>query len=111
MSLRDEQAKFSLMMARLTIYAYSLGYEISGGEGSIMVIHCPYCKKKVSLHRRASLHHIKLAKDIDLFKDGKYLTKTEDHRPLGLYWEMMGGCWGGRFKDGNHYSLQYGRRK
>ena len=111
MSLRKQQAKFSLMMARLTIYAYSLGYEISEGEGTITVIYCPHCKKKVSKHRGGSLHHDKLAKDLDLFKDGKYLTKTKDHRPLGIYWEQMGGTWGGRFKDGNHYSLSYGGRK
>jgi len=107
MSLRKQQAKFSLMMARLTIYAYSLGYEISQGEGTIMVVNCPRCKSKVSKHRRGSLHHIKLAKDLDLFKNGKYLTKTSDHLVLGIYWEKMGGAWGGRFKDGNHYSLAW----
>jgi len=111
MSLRKQQAKFSLMYAHLVLYAYSLGYEISSGEGTITVIHCPHCKKYVSKHKRRSLHHDKLAKDIDLFRDGKYLTKTSDHRPLGIYWEKMGGCWGGRFKDGNHYSLQRGKRK
>jgi len=30
---------------------------------------------------------------------------------LGEYWESIGGSWGGRFGDGNHYSLKYkGRR-
>jgi hypothetical protein len=30
---------------------------------------------------------------------------------LGLKWESMGGSWGGRFNDGNHYSLEHeGRR-
>jgi len=111
MTLREHQAKFSLMKARLVIYAYSLGYELSPGEGTITVVHCPYCKKKVSKHKKGSLHHDKLAQDYDLFKDGKYLSKTEDHRPLGLYWEAMGGAWGGRFQDGNHYSLQYGQRR
>jgi len=30
---------------------------------------------------------------------------------LGLYWESIGGSWGGRFGDGNHFSLEHeGRR-
>jgi len=111
MTIRQKQAQFSLMKARLTIYAYSLGYEISPGEGTITVITCPHCGKWVSKHKRRSLHHDKLAWDVDLFKDGKYLTKTSDHLPLGIYWEKMGGCWGGRFGDGNHYSFQHGKRK
>ena len=26
---------------------------------------------------------------------------------LGEYWESIGGSWGGRFNDGNHYSLEH----
>jgi len=26
---------------------------------------------------------------------------------LGEYWEGMGGSWGGRFSDGNHFSLTH----
>jgi len=58
-----------------------------------------------------SLHYIRLAIDLNLFKGGVYLTETMDHETLGLYWEGIGGSWGGRFGDGNHYSLEYkGRR-
>jgi hypothetical protein len=45
--------------------------------------------------------------DLNLFKDGKYLALTEDHKPLGEWWESQGGAWGGRFNDGNHYSLEH----
>ena len=47
--------------------------------------------------------------DFNLFKDGKYLTATEDYTQLGEYWESLGGCWGGRFSsaDGNHFSLEH----
>ncbi len=49
----------------------------------------------------------RLAIDLNLFRDGRYLETTEDHAPLGLFWESLGGTWGGRFRDpdGNHYSL------
>jgi hypothetical protein len=56
-----------------------------------------------------SLHRIRLAVDLNLFKDGKYLKDTDDHQELGEYWESIGGFWGGRFRnaDGNHYSLEH----
>lgn len=54
-----------------------------------------------------SLHPDKLAIDLNLFKDGHYLSSTEAHRPLGEWWESIGGTWGGRFNDGNHYSLEH----
>jgi hypothetical protein len=60
-----------------------------------------------------SLHGDRLAVDVNLFKDGKWLQKTEDHKPLGEYWESLHPLcrWGGRFNDGNHYSIEYQGRK
>lgn len=111
MTLRQAKSKFAWMLGNLICFAFSQGYEITMGEGSITVVYCPHCKKKVSKHRKGSLHHLALGQDIDLFKDGKYLKKTEDHKVLGAYWISIGGAWGGIFKDGNHYSLPWhGRR-
>lgn len=64
-------------------------------------------------HMKNSLHYSRLAVDINLFKDGKYLTSTEDHLQFGEFWESLhGDCrWGGRFSDGNHYSVTYQGRK
>lgn len=54
-----------------------------------------------------SLHCKRLAIDINLFKDGVYLDKTEDYAEIGQYWESLHPTnrWGGRFKhaDGNHF--------
>ena len=58
-----------------------------------------------------SNHKRKLAIDIDLFLDGRYyLTETGDHRKLGEFWESLHPLcrWGGRFGDGNHYSIEHG---
>lgn len=60
-----------------------------------------------------SLHELGLAVDLNLFKDGKFLDSSADHRPLGEYWKSLHPLarWGGDFKpspDGNHYSLTYG---
>ncbi len=59
-----------------------------------------------------SFHFKKMAVDLDLFIDGVYQKSTEAHKPLGLFWEFIGGTWGGRFKkaDGNHYSYGEGKR-
>lgn len=56
-----------------------------------------------------SLHTLRLAIDLNLFKDGKFLTSVEDYKEAGEHWESMAGAWGGRFTppDANHFSLAY----
>jgi len=103
MTLGQKQRKFTMMIGRLIAFAYEEGYELSFGHA----MRCQDCKVGSSV----SLHKIKLAVDFNLFRDGNYLTKTEDHLPLGLFWEAIGGTWGGRFQDGNHYSLEHNGRK
>ena len=100
MTLREKQSKFTRMVALLIQFAYEIGYEITLGDA--------YAQ---SGHRANSLHYKRLAIDLNLFKDGKYLTKTEDHQELGEFWESIGGSWGGRFDDGNHYSIEHNGRK
>lgn len=100
MTLRQKQSKFVRMVADLILFAYDNGYELTVGDA--------WAKTG---HRPGSNHYIRLAVDFNLFKDGKYLTDTESHRPLGEYWESIGGAWGGRFQDGNHYSLEHEGRK
>ena len=99
--LTDKQKKFPLMVAKLIEHAYSLGYELVFSY-AFRCIDCPVGKEN-SLHKRC------LAIDLELFKDGVYLTKTDDHQPLGEYWESLDSdnVWGGRFGDGNHYSIKY----
>lgn len=60
-------------------------------------------------HMKNSLHYDGLAIDIDLFKEEVYLKQTSDHLLYGIFWEGLHPlcCWGGRFKDGNHYSVTY----
>ena len=101
-TLGQMQRKLPPMLAKLIIYAYEQGYELTLGDAMAK-----------TGHRPNSNHYIRLAIDLNLFKDGVYLTKTEEHNLLGEYWESMGGSWGGRFSspDGNHYSLEWQGRK
>jgi hypothetical protein len=107
MTLRQKQSKFALLVARLILKAQELGYEVTLGD----VFRDPRVHGawgvKAGYGAAKSFHKLKLAVDLNLFRDGRYLSSTAAHRPLGEWWEAQGGTWGGRFPtpDGNHYSL------
>ena len=103
-----KQTAFSRMLVRLLQKAHDLGYEVTLGEAYRPPEQAAANAAK-GVGIRNSLHILRLAVDLNLFRDGQYLSSTESHRPLGEYWESIGGSWGGRFSkpDGNHYSLEY----
>lgn len=112
MSLGSQQREYSLKLAQLIVWIYKQGYEVSMGDAfRDPRVHGKFGEKGASYGEAKSYHKKKLAQDLNLFKDGKYLGSTEAHRPIGEKWESMGGVWGGRFakKDGNHYSWGEGR--
>ena len=102
MGEREQQSVFAVMVARLILKAVELGYEVTLGD-AYRDPRCPY-GLPTSFHKR------RLALDLNLFKDGNFIETTEGHRPLGEWWEAQGGTWGGRFNDGNHYSLGEAKR-
>lgn len=99
-TLGQKQRKFTFMVHQLIQFAYEAGYELTFGDAFAE-----------TGHKENSNHYIRLAIDLNLFKDGKYLTRTSDHQELGAYWELLGGSWGGHFNDGNHYSLEHNGRR
>lgn len=58
---------------------------------------------------RNSVHQLSIAIDLNLFKDGQYLSMTDDHSQFGIWWEEQSPDhrWGGRWGDGNHYSIEH----
>lgn len=108
MTLREKQSKFVQMVGQLIAWAYANGYELTFGEA---------LRTNAQAEKNAasgagiinSLHLIRLAVDFNLFINGEYKTDTPSYRPLGEYWESIGGAWGGRFTraDGNHFSLEH----
>ena len=109
-TLREKQCRFAAMVGRLLQKAQEMGYEMTLGE----VWRTPEQAMFNAKHGRGisnSLHLVRLAIDINLFRVGHYLPQSEDHEPLGRWWESIGGSWGGRFGDGNHYSLEWQGRK
>jgi hypothetical protein len=107
MTLGQKQELFSRLMVKLLFFIHERGYEVRFGDffrdprvhGAAGV--------KVGYSHKDSTHKFKLAGDLNLFKDGKFLTEDKDHEPFGIYWESLHPLcrWGGRFEDGNHYSL------
>jgi len=107
LSLGEKQRLFTRLLPRLLDKAHELGFEVSLGDayrdprvfGAIGV--------RQGYGESRSAHKQRLAIDLNLFRDGKFLQATSDHQALGEWWESQGGVWGGRFNDGNHYSLKH----
>lgn len=119
-TLGQHQELFMRLLPRLIDKAFALGYTVRGGElWRSDAAAAEYARQGKGIQN--SLHRDKLAIDLNLFKDGKYLTASEDHRPLGEFWKSLHPlcCWGGDFKDekgmpkpdGNHYSITWQGRK
>lgn len=103
MTLRQKQSLFVRLVALLIVEATRQGYELTFGEA----YRSPAEAKRQGFS--SSLHTKRLAIDLNLFKEGIFLQQTEDHQPLGEWWEQQHTLcrWGGRFNDGNHYSLEH----
>ena len=114
-TLGQKQRRFTRYVGLLIEFAYQQGYELTFGDAYRDPRAHGAVGEKRGYSSASSLHKERLAVDFNLFKDGKYLTSTEAHRPLGEYWESLSpDCsWGGRFSnpDGNHYSIAHGGRK
>jgi len=108
LGLLQKQFKFLEMVAALITHAHSLGYTLTLGDGYRDPRVFGQIGERKGYGESRSAHKQRLAIDLNLFREGRWLSGTEDHRPLGEFWESLGGTWGGRFNDGNHYSLKHG---
>jgi hypothetical protein len=108
MTLGEQQRLFAKLVGLLIDYIYSQGFEVT----------LDWCYRPPEVAQyyadlgigiRSSLHTQKLAIDLNLFKDGVWLRDSKDHEPIGTWWEKQHELcrWGGRFGDGNHYSMEY----
>ncbi len=107
MSLSAKQARFTLAVGRLILFAHEKGYRLTHGDA--------YRDPRATFpySSRSSRHGMRLAIDFNLYKKNvpgpkgrwQYRTKTDDHAELGAHWKSLGGIWGGDFPDpdGNHY--------
>jgi len=111
LKLGQKQELFTrLICTKLVPFALSKGYEIRGGEwwrSEAAAIEYARTGKGI----KNSNHRKKLAWDVNLFKNGKYLTDPEDYRELGEYWKTLNPLcrFGGDFRrrDAGHFSLYH----
>ena len=106
-ALRDKQVEFARMVPRLIDKAFELGYEVTLGDAYRDPRVFGVMGESKGYGNAKSCHKSRLAIDLNLFLDGALLTTTAGHLPLGVFWESIGGSWGGRFNDANHYSLEH----
>jgi len=109
-TLGEKQRVFTRNVAHLIAWAYDNGYELTFSDA--------YRSPQQAAANAAqgvgiaqSLHMLRLAVDLNLFKDGVWIKESEAHRPLGEFWKGLNpeNCWGGDFSkpDGNHYSMTH----
>lgn len=110
MKLSEQQQEFSFDVSRLIFWLYKNGYTVSMGEAHRTAEQALiyYNNGKGIIH---SLHCKRLAIDLNLFRDGEYLTSVKDYMPAGEYWESLHPLnrWGGTFKsrpDADHFERQ-----
>lgn len=103
MTLREKQVLFNAMLAKLILKAAELNTPIF-----ILELYRSLETQKVYVARGVSKtldskHLLGLAADIvflpDVKDDGKVNYSPEKYKALGLFWESIGGRWGGRFGD------------
>jgi hypothetical protein len=96
--LKEKREKFTAGLARLIDFIEKSGCRCAIGPDG-------------QTHMKESLHYSGLAADFAIYKDRKYLNKTEDYKFAGDYWKSLDPDfkWGGDFlfPDGNHFSIAY----
>lgn len=109
------QEEFAQQVANLIKKAGELGYGVTFGEAWRTPEQAALNAKKLDAGGNPvgisnSLHTERLAIDLNLFKDGVYITDDQGHRELGTWWKSkgVGYRWGGDFRprpNPNHYSI------
>ena len=109
MTLGDKQRLFFRLLPRLLDKVIELSYEGTTGDA----FRDPRVHGEIGVRRGyghpKSAHKNKLAIDINLFKDGRYITDDEGHREIGEWWVQqhpLCRC-GSSFGDYNHYSIEH----
>ena len=125
MTLREKQSAFLVNVAKLILWADTQGYQLTGGElgrttdqqilyyrgytikdenGIISLVKANKLSKTMD-----SKHLKKLAIDLYLFKNNKYISSNDEYKPLAEFWvslhpdNVAGYYWN---FDGNHFEMK-----
>jgi hypothetical protein len=113
LTLLEKRHIFARLVAEFILTAENIGYDVALGE----VLRSPEqaaLNAKAGKGIRNSLHISGLAVDILLYRNGEWLTDTDEYEEMGEWWERQSTkdyecAWGGRFSkpDGNHFSIEH----
>ena len=118
MTLSEHQQEFALHFAYLVMHINSVpGYTCTHGDLYRSPKAFGGMGEKGPYGRNKSAHKNRLAGDLNLFKDGKWITERGPFEQFGAYWKAMDDLnrWGGDFDfdgdgigdDANHFSRIY----
>jgi len=109
-TLHEAQALHVQLVAKLITYVYSLGYELTWGEAYRTQEQAQWDADH-GIGIAQSVHCDRLAVDLQLFKDGRYLTNSTDYAFMGTFWKQLNAScrWGGDFHtvDADHFSITW----
>jgi hypothetical protein len=99
MNLSERQAAFTLALGKLIIHADDLGLRVKIQEVNRTIEEQRQNMAAGVSKTMDSRHLDKLAADLYiLLPSGEAVLDLPDaYRPLGQFWESLGGRWGGRF--------------
>jgi len=97
MTLGSKQRLFACLVPRLIDHIYNNGCECTFGDA--------YRDNRVEYGHPNSMHKKRLAIDLNLFKDGKYLTDSNHYLFAGEYWKNLNDACNWDIRDGNHFSM------
>lgn len=114
MQLLDKQWLFTQLVARLIWELRDRGYHVTFGEAA-RTPDAALLNSKQGDGIANSLHLIRLAVDLNLFRKRDWLTEVADYEEAGKLWESYSVAgqyecaWGGRFKraDAYHFSIEH----
>lgn len=112
-ALQRKQFAFSALLPHLLDCALAKGYDVQLGElwrpPEMAAIY-----KARGTGIKNSLHELRLAVDLILYRNGIKTEDRRDYEPLGRFWGKLSTltdtcCWGGDFKrpDVFHFSLEH----
>jgi hypothetical protein len=128
------QRQFGVCLAKLLDHITESGFEFTLGEGyrtteqaeinalplidrkvveGMLNAKYPDLAKAIGISTshgiRASNHRNRLAQDLNIYKDGVWLTGAESYKPFGAWWKLQhpSARWGGDFDDADHFSFEY----
>lgn len=112
MSLRLKQSAFCECFGNLIRYAYGRGYNLTFGDAYRDPRVFGSFGEKKAYSAASSVHKIRLAGDLNLFVEGKWISGEHPAwDDLGAYWKSLhpDARWGGDFKskDLNHFSFEH----